>query len=88
MNYYDRHYFFLMRDVIKELKKVEDFCPVKMSDLKELNIDLASAPAVGMIGDRQVPMIYNDYFGVFKNRSINSNFELDFNVSILKVLFK
>lgn len=42
-----------MREIVKEFF-VDTCLPLKMSDLKELGIDIASAPANGTIGDRQV----------------------------------
>lgn len=42
-----------MRDIVKELL-LDSALPVKSSELKDLGIDIASAPANGTIGDRQV----------------------------------
>lgn len=50
--YYDRHYLLLVRNILKETKQLS--CPEKEPELKELGIDIASAPAAGSIGVSQV----------------------------------
>ncbi|VDM95273.1 unnamed protein product [Thelazia callipaeda] len=49
---YGHDYLLLIRDVVKDLF-LESVLPVKASDLKDLGIDIASAPANGTITDRQ-----------------------------------
>lgn len=50
---YGHDYLFLIRDIVKDIF-LDSVLPVKVSDLKDLGIDIASAPANGTIGDRQV----------------------------------
>uniref|UniRef100_A0A1I7VF79 EIF4G n=1 Tax=Loa loa TaxID=7209 RepID=A0A1I7VF79_LOALO len=49
---YGHDYLFLVRDIVKDIL-LDSVLPVKVSDLKDLGIDIASAPANGTIGDRQ-----------------------------------
>ncbi|VDK62938.1 unnamed protein product [Onchocerca ochengi] len=49
---YGHDYLFLIRDIVKDIF-LDSVLPVKVSDLKDLGIDIASAPANGTIGDRQ-----------------------------------
>uniref|UniRef100_A0A915PSM8 MIF4G domain-containing protein n=1 Tax=Setaria digitata TaxID=48799 RepID=A0A915PSM8_9BILA len=49
---YSHDYLFLIRDIVKDIF-LDSVLPVKVSDLKDLGIDIASAPANGTIGDRQ-----------------------------------
>uniref|UniRef100_A0A0R3S0Q5 MIF4G domain-containing protein n=1 Tax=Elaeophora elaphi TaxID=1147741 RepID=A0A0R3S0Q5_9BILA len=49
---YGHDYLLLIRDIVKDIF-LDSALPVKVSDLKDLGIDIASAPANGTIGDRQ-----------------------------------
>ncbi|VIO94983.1 MIF4G domain containing protein [Brugia malayi] len=49
---YGHDYLCLIRDIVKDVL-LDSVLPVKVSDLKELGIDIASAPANGTVGDRQ-----------------------------------
>ncbi|MCP9262289.1 hypothetical protein DINM_005569 [Dirofilaria immitis] len=49
---YGHDYLFLIRDIVKDIF-LDSVLPVKVSDLKDLGIDIASAPANGTVGDRQ-----------------------------------
>ncbi|CAG9532137.1 unnamed protein product [Cercopithifilaria johnstoni] len=49
---YGHDYLLLIRDIVKDIF-LDSVLPVKVFDLKDLGIDIASAPANGTIGDRQ-----------------------------------
>lgn len=53
---YGHDYLCLIRDIVKDVL-LDSVLPVKVSDLKELGIDIASAPANGTVGDRQVSIV-------------------------------
>ncbi|VDN43325.1 unnamed protein product [Gongylonema pulchrum] len=63
---YGHEYLFLMRDIVKEML-LDNAIPVKNAELKELGIDIASAPASSVVGDRQVC-----FFGIFFMRLFSS----------------